>query len=175
MQPVNVKLDCTQCEQRLLEAHDLEGTRQDPPVAAHLADCSRCADFLACLKDVKGHLDGYRVREPSEELIQGVLARSRGQRQKALQVETVPSMAILFRVVLAGLAALPVVLLINTALGWALYEIAVYVLPRTAAFYCMALFVAWATLGTSLSYASLPFLSLLAGKQKALSGLEETR
>ena len=170
-----MKLDCAECEQRLLDAHDLDGARQAPSVAAHLDGCPRCTDLLASLEDMKGHLDSYRVREPSEELIQAVLFRSRRYRHRATAPATAPSSASLFRVVLAGLAALPFVLLINTALGWALYELAIYVLPRTAALYCFALFVAWATLGTSLSYASLPFLSLLAGKRKALSGPEGTR
>lgn len=158
------KLDCTACEQRLLEAEDLETARLHESVAQHLADCPSCADFSHTLFGVKIHLDRYKIPEPEGELIHAVLARA-GRLQPTAQAEkAIPSSATLFRVVLAGLAALPFVLLINAVFGYALYEFAIFVLPRTVALYLIGLFVAWVSLGVSLSYASLPFLSMLAGE-----------
>lgn len=158
------KPDCTACEQRLLEAEDLHALRQEETVAGHLADCPSCADLYDSLLAVKVHLDQYVVQEPAQELIHAVLARTESLQPAVKAQDTTPSSASLFRVVLAGLAALPLVLLINTLTGWALFELASFVLPRILALYCIGLFVAWASLGVSLSYASLPFLSLLAGE-----------
>jgi hypothetical protein len=168
------KLDCTACEERLLGADDLNALRQDPSVAGHLAECTQCAELFSSLREVKVHLDGYKVPAPSEELIQTVLTRACRLGESAPAPDAAPSRAGLYRVVLAGLAVFPVVLTINIVLGWALYEFTTYVLPRTIALYCVALFVAWASLGISLSYASLPFLHLLGGKL-SVPALEEMK
>jgi hypothetical protein len=67
----------------------------------------------------------------------------------------------LFRIFLAGLVSLPLVILINALMGWGLYELTTSFLPRTIALYCVGLFVAWASLAMSFGYASLPFLGAL--------------
>jgi len=158
------QLDCTTCEEMLLGAEDLRAASQDVAVAHHLSRCRQCADLFESLAEVKVHLDQYRIPEPGEHLVEAVLAQAATLLRESPVRATIaaPSRATLFRVVMAGLAALPFVVLINTVLGWALYECAVYVLPRTIALYCLGVFVGWVSLTVSLSYASLPFLSMLA-------------
>jgi len=157
--------DCACCEQRLLEAGEVEAAASAEGVREHLSACARCAEFYDSLREVKPYLDRCRVPEPAEALIAAVLADARRLLPSAAlrEPERASLPAGLFRVVLASLTALPLVVLINAALGYALFEFAAMVLPRTLALYCVGLFAAWVSLGVSLSYASLPFLSLLAG------------
>ena len=70
----------------------------------------------------------------------------------------------MFRVLLAGLVSLPLVILINALMVWGLYELTTSFLPRTIAIYCVGLFVAWASLAMSFGYASLPFLGVLVNR-----------
>lgn len=102
--------------------------------------------------------------EPPEELIEAALGRALRFRPPAWAQESTPVHPAMFRVLLAGLVSLPLVIMINGLMGWALYELAVSVLPRTIALYCIGLFAVWASLAVSLGYASLPLLSALVGK-----------
>lgn len=155
------RLDCPACEQAILRAEALEDALRESSVADHLSACRECAEFFESLRDVKPALDRYRVREPSEELIETVLSRA-GQRHPA---DLVPARtgigAPVFRVLLAGLVSLPLVVLINALMGWAFYELANSFLPRIIALYCVGLFAVWASLAMSFGYASLPFLGAL--------------
>jgi hypothetical protein len=139
----------------------LEDVLSDSLVADHLAACQDCTTFFASLKDVKPVLDQYRVREPSEELVETVLNRAIRRHAADRFPERARTDAGLFRVLLAGLVSLPLVILINALMGWGLYELATSFLPRTIALYCVGLFVAWASLAMSFGYASLPFLGAL--------------
>jgi len=155
------KMHCSACEQRILGADDPRDALRDSSVADHVAACRECTAFFDSLRDVKPALDQYRVREPSEELIETVLRRAVQPRPPPLVPETARIDAGLFRVLLAGLVSLPLVILINALMGWGLYELATSFLPRTIALYCVGLFVAWASLAMSFGYASLPFLGVL--------------
>lgn len=159
------RLDCPACEQAILRAEALEDALRDSSVADHLAACRECAEFFESLRDIKPALDRYRVREPSEELIETVLRRA-GQGQPADLVPVRTGIdAPVFRVLLAGLVSLPFVVLINTLMGWAFYEVAASLMPRTIALYCVGLFAVWASLAMSFGYASLPFLGALVKRQ----------
>jgi len=159
-------LDCTACEQRLLSAEDLDAAGEELAVSGHLAGCSGCREFFESLGAVKVPLDKYRVPDPSEELLESVIAGALNVRQGDGNeaADAALARANLIRIVMGGLVAFPLVLLINTLVGWALFEFTSLLFPRAIALYCISLFVLWASLGVSLSYASLPFLSLLAGK-----------
>ena len=154
-------LDCSACEQRILSTDDLEGVLNDPSVADHLSGCRECREFFESLRDVKPALDRYGVPEPSEELIETVLCRALQQGSENLVPERAPIDPGLFRVLLASLVSLPLVILINALMGWAFYELTALLLPRTVALYCVGLFVVWASLAVSFGYASLPFLGAL--------------
>ena len=154
-------LSCSACEQALLRAEMLEDVLSDSSVADHLTACRDCTDFFESLKDVKPVLDQYRVREPPEELIETVLDRTVHRHAAGRLPDSAWKDAGLFRILLAGLVSLPLVILVNALMGWGLYELATSFLPRTFALYCVGLFVAWASLAMSFGYASLPFLGAL--------------
>lgn len=158
------RTECSACEQRVLSADDPGDALNDSSVADHLAECRECREFFESLGDVKPALDRYRVLEPSEELIETVLSRALRLRPANRAPESAPMHAGMFRVLLAGLVSFPLVIMIDTLMGWALYEVAISVLPRTIALYCIGLFVVWASLAVSLGYASLPLLSALVRK-----------
>ena len=162
--------DCALLEQRLLGSDDPDELLRDPAVTGHLRTCPDCSELFRSLAPIKASLDRYRVREPSEEILNRVLDQA-GRFPHVRETEAVglgrPGLG---RIVAAGLAALPAVILINTIMGWALYEFAISFLPRSVAMYCIALFALWASLGVSLSYASLPFLSLLPGVPNVREG-----
>ena len=160
------KTDCSVCEQRILSAEDPADALRDSSVADHLAKCRECREFFDSLGDIKPALDRYRVLEPSEELIETVLSRTLRIRPASLAPESDPVHAGLFRVLLAGLVSLPLVIMINTLMGWALYALAISVLPRTIALYCVGLFLVWASLAVSFGYASLPLLSAFVRKPR---------
>jgi hypothetical protein len=133
-------------------------------VAGHLAACTVCREFFESLGDVKPVLDRYRVREPTEELIETVFHRALQVHSARPIPEKTPIHAGMFRILLAGLVSLPLVIMINGLMGWALYEVAVTLLPRTIALYCVGMFVVWASLAVSLGYASLPLLDAFVRK-----------
>jgi hypothetical protein len=164
MQPHRGRPACQACEQALLRTDDLEAAAMDSSVAGHIAVCGECTELFEALKEVKPVLDRYQVAEASEELIETVLGRALLFRPVDLATERPPVDAGLFRVLLAGLVSLPLMILINGVMGWALYELAASVLPRTLALYCVGLFAVWASLAVSFGYASLPFLGALVGK-----------
>ena len=158
------KLDCSACEQRILEAADPRDELRDPSVSDHLTACTECRELFDTLGAIKPVLDRYRVRKPAEGVIESVLRRA-PQVLSAMQTpERAPVHAGMFRVVLAGLVSLPLVILINALMGWALYEVAASLLPRTIALYCVGLFVVWASMAVSLGYASLPLLDAMVRK-----------
>jgi hypothetical protein len=162
--------DCTALEQKLLDTDSPDGLLHDPAAAEHLRTCEACSELFRSLAPIKASLDQYTVREPSEEIMNRILDQAR---RFPLVPETQAagwSKPGLVRIVAAGVAALPVVILINTIMGWALYEFAASFLPRSVAMYCISLFVLWASLGVSLSYASLPFLSLIPGVPNVREG-----
>lgn len=159
------RLDCSACEQRILEAADSGDALHDPSVSDHLAVCAECKELFDSLGAIKPVLDRYRVREPAEDIIEAVLRRAAPQVHSVKPTpERAPIHAGMFRVVLAGLVSLPVVILINALMGWALYEVAASLLPRTIALYCVGLFVVWASMAMSLGYASLPLLDAIVRK-----------
>ncbi len=158
------RLDCSACEQRILGAEDPRDALGDSSVVEHVAACTECREFLESLEEVKPVLDRYRVREPTEELIETVLNRAVRVHSAKPIPERAPIHAGMFRVLLAGLVALPLVILINALMGWALYEVAVSLLPRTVAVYFVGLFVVWASMAVSLGYASLPLLDAFVRK-----------
>jgi len=160
------QMDCAACEQELLGAKELEDPGETAGVRDHLAGCPQCVDLYQSLKEVKPFLDRCRVPQPAPQLVENVLLAAQRLLPGSLVADasTLGQPSRLFRIVLATLAALPVVVLINGALGWLLFEVASLVFPRTFALYCIGLFAAWVSLGVSLSYASLPFLSLLAAR-----------
>lgn len=149
---------CSACEQRILGAEDPRDVLRDASVSDHIAACTECREFLQSLGEIKPLLDRYRVREPTEELIEAVLGRSLEALPAKPIPERIPIRAGMLRILLAGLVSLPLVILINALMGWALYEVAVSLLPRTIAVYCVGLFVVWASMAVSLGYASLPLL-----------------
>lgn len=153
------RLDCSACEQTILTAERLEDALRDSSVSDHLETCRQCREFFESLSVVRPALDRYRVREPSEQLIETVLSRA-GQRHPADLVPEGADVSV-FRVLLAGIVSLPLVILVNALMGWAFYEAAAFLLPRMAALYCVGLFVVWASLAMSFGYASLPFLGAL--------------
>lgn len=154
-------LDCSACEQKILDASDPRDALRDSSVSNHLASCPECREFMECLGAVKPVLDRYQVLEPTEALMDTVINRT-FQVQPSRQVaEKAPLTAGMFRVLLAGLVSLPLVILINALMGWALYEVAVSLLPRTIAVYFVGLFVVWASMAVSFGYASLPLLDAL--------------
>ena len=155
------RLNCQACEQRILSARNLEAEPLDSFVADHVAECSECRAFLESLREVKPALDQYRVLEPAAELIETVLSRALQQGSANLVSDRAPIDPGFFRVLLASLVSLPLVILINALMGWALYELTALLLPRTVALYCVGLFVVWASLAVSFGYASLPFLGAL--------------
>lgn len=155
--------ECTLFQQSVLDAAHPGRDSSEPPSGAHPGACERCTEFHRDLLAIRSSLDAYRVREPSAQILQTVRAQALRFPRAAAAPQTVHAWPRLLRILAAGLAALPVVLLVNAAVGWALYEIAVLFLPPSAAWYCLALFVMWVSLGVSLSYASLPFLSLIPG------------
>jgi hypothetical protein len=155
---------CSAIEQRILSGDDPRDALTDPFVADHLTECRECSEFFESLEKIKPALDRYRVLEPSEDLIETVLNRALRLRPANRITERAPVHAGMLRVLLAGLVSLPLVILINTLMGWALYELAASVLPRTIALYCMGLFAVWASLAVSCGYASLPLLSTLVRK-----------
>lgn len=157
------KMNCSDCEQRLLEKEDPSAALRDAWIAGHLASCGECTEFFEALQAVKPVLDRYRVEEPAEALLEEVVGRSL---ERLFRVPA-PARAGLFRLLLAGIVSLPVVILINALMGWAVYEVAVSLLPRTVAWYLVGLFAAWASLAVSLGYASLPLLDALVRKPPA--------
>ena len=158
------RLDCSACEQAILRAEALEDALNDSSVTDHVAECGECREFFESLREVRPALDQYRVREPSEVLIETVLRRAVQPHAADLVPERARIDAGVFRVLLAGLVSLPLVILINTMMGWALYEVAISLLPRTIALYCVGLFVVWASLAMSFGYASLPFLGAFVNR-----------
>jgi len=157
-------MGCSACEQRILGAADPRDALRDPSVSDHLAECTECKEFFDSLGAIKPVLDRYRVREPAEDVIEAVLRRAPQVHSAKLTPERAPIHAGMFRVVLAGLVSLPLVILINALMGWALYEAAASLLPRTIALYCVGLFVVWASMAVSLGYASLPLLDAIVRK-----------
>ena len=156
------RLDCSACEQRILGAADPGDALHDPSVSDHLAACAECKELFDSLGAIKPVLDRYRVREPAEDIIEAVLRRAAPRFTPQSRPRRGPRVhAGMFRVVLAGLVSLPLVILINALMGWALYEVAVSLLPRTIALYCVGLFVVWASMAVSLGYASLPLLDAI--------------
>jgi len=159
------RLDCSACEQRVLDAAAPGDALHDPSVSDHLAACAECKELFDSLGAIKPVLDRYRVRAPAEDIIEAVLRRAAPQVHSVKPTpERAPIHAGMFRVVLAGLVSLPVVILINALMGWALYEVAASLLPRTIALYCVGLFVVWASMAVSLGYASLPILDAMVRK-----------
>jgi predicted anti-sigma-YlaC factor YlaD len=158
------KLDCSACEQRILDAEDSRVVLTQPSVAEHLAECTACGEFFESFESIKPVLNRYQVREPTEELMETVFRRALEAHSAGRIPEATPIHAGMLRVLLAGLVSLPLVIMINGLMGWALYEVAVSLLPRTVALYCLGLFVAWASLAVSLGYASLPLLDALVRK-----------
>ena len=158
------RMDCSACEQRILGATHPGDALRDPSVSDHLAACTGCREFCDSLGAIKPVLDRYRVRAPAEEVIEAVLRRAPRVHSARPTPERAPSHAGMFRVVLAGLVSLPLVILINALMGWALYEVANSLLPRTIALYCVGLFVVWASMAVSLGYASLPLLDAMVRK-----------
>ncbi len=157
-------LDCSVCEQKILNAATPGDALHDASVSAHLAACPECTEFFESIRDVKPVLDQYQVREPTEALIETVLVRTH-RVQPAMRIpEREPNRAGMFRIVLAGLVSLPLVILVNALMGWALYEAALSLLPRTVAVYFVGLFVVWASMAVSLGYASLPLLDAIVRK-----------
>ena len=152
---------CSTCEQRLLIADPPVQALGDAAVVHHLAECTDCRAFFESLRAVKPALDRYRVPEPPAELIERVVGKLLRIRPTSPAPERVPVRAVVLRVLPAGLVSLPLVIRINTLMGWALYELAAALLPRTFALYCIGLFAVWASLAVSVGYASLPFLDAL--------------
>jgi predicted anti-sigma-YlaC factor YlaD len=158
------KLDCSACEQKILGAADPRDVLRDPSVSDHLAACTECKELFDSLGAIKPVLDRYRVREPAEDVIEAVLRLAPQVHSSTPPPERGPVHAGMLRVVLAGLVSLPLVILINALVGWALYEVAASLLPRTIALYCVGLFVVWASMAVSLGYASLPLLDAMVRK-----------
>jgi hypothetical protein len=165
--------ECEIFEQKLLETEDPGHLLHDPALAGHLDSCRSCSELCRDFLPIRAHLEAYKVRELPGPILEKVLAQAHRVPhlpRAELPVRTNPGWG-WARVFGAGLAALPIVILINTVMGWALYEFAVSVLPRSVALYCVGLFVLWASLGISLSYASLPFLSLIPGSALHAGGI----
>jgi predicted anti-sigma-YlaC factor YlaD len=157
-------MDCPACEQRILGAAAPKDALSDPSVSDHLAACAECKELFDSLGAIKPVLDRYRVRAPAEEVIEAVLRRAPQVHSAKPTPERAPIHAGMFRVLLAGLVSLPLVILINALMGWALYEVTVSFLPRTIALYCVGLFVVWASMAVSVGYASLPLLDAVVRK-----------
>jgi len=158
------KLDCSACEQKILGAADPRDVLRDPSVSDHLAACTECKELIDSLGAIKPVLDRYRVRVPTVDVIEAVLRRAPQVHSSTPRPERGPMCAGMFRVVLAGFVSLPLVILIDALVGWALYEVAASLLPRTIALYCVGLFVVWASMAVSLGYASLPLLDAMVRK-----------
>jgi len=148
---------------------------EDPSAGPHPEGCESLAALGRDFPSIREALDSYRVLEPSALLLERVRAQALRFPHASPAWQASHPRPGLLRILAAGLAALPIVLLINAAMGWALYEIAASFLPRPAAWYCVALFVLWVSLGVSLSYASLPFLSLIPGGVPYRKGLPAGR
>ncbi len=154
--------DCADCEQKMLGAGHPGDALRDPTVSGHLAACAGCRELFESLQEIKPLLDRYRVPEPTEELLDAVVSGTlQAHHAPRPTPERAPIHAGMFRVFLAGLVSLPLVIMINTLIGWALYELAASLFPRAIALYCIGLFVVWASLAVSCGYASLPFLGAL--------------
>jgi len=156
-----VREDCALFEQRILDARDAAPPERDPALAEHLRGCEGCRALCRDLMDIRPSLQAYRVRDPSEELLHRVGEQAARFARTVAEPEGHRQRPAVIRVLAAGLAALPMVVLINAGMGWALYELLSAVLPLPLARYGVGLFVLWASLSVSLSYATLPFLSLL--------------
>jgi len=166
------RLECSACEQRILRAEGPWDALRDASVSDHLQACTECREFFDALGEIKPVLDRYRVPEPAEGLIETVVGRTLpifATRPVLESPERTPLNAGMFRVLLAGLVSLPLVIMINALMGWALYEVAALLLPRTIALYCVGLFVVWASMAVSSGYASLPLLEALVRKSTGRS------
>ncbi len=161
---------CAACEQRILRAEGPRDALRDASVSRHLQACPQCSEFFESWGKIKPVLDRYRVPEPPEELIETIVGRTVPifpTRPILERAEWRPARGRLLRVLLAVLVSLPLVILINALMGWALYEVAALLLPRTIALYCVGLFVVWASMAVSSGYASLPLLDALVRKSTA--------
>jgi hypothetical protein len=148
----------------ILDASDPGDAFRDPSVSDHLSACTECREFFDSLGTIKPVLDRYRVSEPAEETIREVLSRAPQLPYTEPSPVRPSNSAAAFRIVMAGLVSLPLVILINALMGWAFYEVASSLLPRTIALYCVGLFVVWASMAVSLGYASLPLLGAMVRK-----------
>jgi predicted anti-sigma-YlaC factor YlaD len=158
------KRTCSDCEQRILGADSGGDAPADSGVSDHIAACADCRALYESLAEIKPVLDRYRVGEPAEALLQKVVGRALQVQSARPTPATVPARAGVFRLLLAGLVSLPLVVLINALIGWALYEAAISLLPRTIALYCGGLFAVWASMAVSLGYASLPLMNAIVSR-----------
>ncbi len=162
------RLDCSDCEQRILGAQSPTHALADSGVSDHIAACADCRELYEGLAEIGPALDRYRFPEPTEALLEKVVGRALQIHAARPSPARVPVRAGVFRLLLAGLVSLPMVVLINALIGWALYEAAVSFLPRTIALYCVGLFAVWASMAVSLGYASLPLMSAIVSRPSGL-------
>ena len=114
--------------------------------------------------DVRAILAAHRAPAPDPIL----LSRTRALAREAAESRVRIGRGIAWRLALVGLASLPVALGIDYGV-WSLFRAAGAFLPSPVMTFLSVSFIAWAALGLSLAYGSLPLLGTWAARMKGVA------
>lgn len=151
--------DCTWFEEGLLDAIEGVDGRPGRPtgLSSHLETCLSCRSMAEDLDHLHERLD----LNTAPRLPDRVLAATITNAREAVVTQVVWQGRTVLKLVVAALIGLPFVVAVNSATGWALYEIFESLLSRPVANYVLVTFLIWTTVGASLTFGSLPFFPLL--------------
>ena len=143
-------MTCEDCQQQLsLGARASAGTE----LATHLASCSECQSFETSVDSLRKLAAPSPVRAPNE-MVERALDRLR----PVLQLRSQTTRTIRVRLALAGLGALPVILVLNALLVWTVARALGWLAPPLG-WVVASLGVMSTFLGISLLYGALPLLA----------------